>query len=101
MTYWEKYDGQIIRSIEGSQNELNTIALTKEGKHFITGGQDGQLRIWNYDEGVCYYEGEGHSGSIIKVKISPDQRTIISVGSEGAIFFWNMPEAVVKDVVEP
>ena len=80
---------------------MNTIALTREGKHFVSGGQDGLLKIWNYDEGVCYYEGEGHSGSIIKARISPDQRTIISVGSEGAIFFWSMPEAIVKDVVEP
>lgn len=81
VTYWEKYDGQIIRSIEASQKELNTIDITQEGKHFVTGGQDGQLRIWNYDEGVCYYEGEGHSGSIIKLRISPDGKTIISVGS--------------------
>jgi WD40 repeat protein len=50
---------------------------------------------------VCYYEGEGHSGSITKVKISPDQKTIISVGNEGAILFWTTPELVVKDVVEP
>lgn len=81
ITYWEKYDGQIIRSVEGSHKELNTLCLTKEGKHFATGGQDGILKIWNYDEGVCYYEGEGHSGSITKIKISPDQRTIISVGN--------------------
>lgn len=80
ITYWEKYDGTTIRSVEGSQKELTTLAITREGKHFVTGGQDGILRIWNYDEGVCYFEGEGHSGSITKVKISPDQRTIISVG---------------------
>jgi WD40 repeat protein len=60
---------------------LNSIAITLEGKHFVSGGQDGLLKIWNYDEGVCYFEGEGHSGSINKIKISPDQRTIISVGS--------------------
>jgi WD40 repeat protein len=77
------------------------LAVTAEGKHFASGGQDGILRIWNYDEGICYYEGEGHSGSINKIKISPDQRRIISVGSEGAIFFWDMPEAIIKDKVEP
>jgi WD40 repeat protein len=55
--------------------------LTATGQHFISGGQDGLLRIYNYDEGMCYYEGEGHSGSINKVKISPDQQTIISVGN--------------------
>ena len=49
ITYWEKYDGTIIRSIEGSDKELNTIDLTTEGKHFFSGGQDGKLRIYNYD----------------------------------------------------
>lgn len=59
------------------------------------------MKIWNYDEGICYFEGEGHSGSINKVKISPDQRKIITVGSEGAIFFWDMPESIVRDKVQP
>jgi len=59
------------------------------------------LRIYNYDEGICYYEGEGHSGSISKIRISPDQRNIISVGSEGAIFFWRMPNDILNDKVEP
>lgn len=80
---------------------MNTIDLTAEGKHFLSGGQDGKLRIYNYDEGICYFEGEGHSGSINKIKVSPDQRTIISVGSEGAIFFWKMPNEVYGDKVEP
>jgi WD40 repeat protein len=49
ITYWEKFDGTTIRSVEGSNKEINTIAVTKEGKHFVTGGQDGLLKIWNYD----------------------------------------------------
>ena len=28
ITYWEKYDGQIIRSIEGSEKELNSLDIT-------------------------------------------------------------------------
>ena len=66
----------------------------------MTGGQDGLLKIWNYDEGVCYYEGEGHSGSITKIKIAPDQKTIISVGNEGAMFLWTTPSEGVEDGVE-
>lgn len=48
---------------------------------------------------MCYYEGEGHSGSINKIKISPDQQTIISVGAEGAIFFWRTPGDILSDRV--
>jgi len=100
ISYWEKFDGQIIRSVEGSGSELNTLDITAEGKHFVSGGQDGVLRIWNYDEGICYYAGEGHSGAINKLKISPDQRKIVTVGSEGAVFLWETPNSIVQDRVE-
>lgn len=66
----------------------------------MSGGQDGILRIWNYDEGICYFSGEGHSGSITKLKISPDQKKIVTVGSEGAIFLWEMPASIVHDKVD-
>jgi cilia- and flagella-associated protein 52 len=101
ITYWEKFDGQIIRSLEGSEKELSTLDITAEGKHFISGGQDGILRIWNYDEGICYFSAEGHSGSINKLKISPDQKKIVTVGSEGAIFLWDMPASILGDKVDP
>ena len=58
------------------------------------------FRSWNYDEGICYYAGEGHSGAINKLKISPDQRKIVTVGSEGAVFLWETPNSIVQDRVE-
>lgn len=76
------------------------------------------VKIWSYDEGLCYFIGAGHSGAITKITISPDQRTIVSVGAEGkwrnifkkilniiiyfigAIFLWKMPEEVVSAKAE-
>jgi hypothetical protein len=58
----------VIRKIDGSEEgELNALAITKEGEHFVTGGEDTILRIWGYDDGQKYYEGCGHSGAITKV----------------------------------
>jgi hypothetical protein len=51
--------------------------------------------VWDYDEGIAYYQGIGHSGDICKICIAPDQKTIVSVGTEGAIFMWHMPEKVL------
>lgn len=97
ITYWETFDGTAIRMLDGSESsEVNTLAITHEGEHFVSGGEDKILRLWGYDEGICYYNGNGHSGGITRIAISPDQRSIISVGSEGAIFIWNMPEEVVN-----
>jgi WD40 repeat protein len=93
ITYWETFDGTAIRMLDGSDEaEVNALAITEEGEHFISGGEDKIVKLWGYDEGICYFNGNGHSGGITRIAISPDQRTIISVGSEGAIFMWNMPE---------
>lgn len=96
ITYWDCFDGQTIRMLDGSDSgEINTLAITEAGEHFVSGGQDKRVKLWDYDEGICYYQGIGHSGDITKICISPDQKTLISVGNEGAIFMWHMPEAVL------
>jgi cilia- and flagella-associated protein 52 len=95
VTYWDCFDGQAIRMLDGSDSgEINALAISKEGEHFVSGGEDKKLKVWNYDEGICYHSGVGHSGSISKIEISPDQRFIVSVGTEGAIFIWHAPESI-------
>lgn len=95
ITYWETFDGQAIRMLDGSEEgEVNALAITKEGEHFVSGGEDKVVKLWGYDEGICYFSGNGHSGTITRLQISPDQKTIVSVGSEGAIFIWKMPAEV-------
>lgn len=97
ITYWDTFDGQTIRMIDGSEDgEINTMDITAEGQHFVSGGEDKLIRIWGYDEGLCNFVGVGHSGGISKIVFSPDQKTIVSVGAEGAIFMWENPEEVQK-----
>jgi WD40 repeat protein len=96
ITYWDCGDGQAIRMLDGSDSgEINTLSITEQGDHFVSGGQDKKVKVWDYDEGICYFNGIGHSGDITKICISPDQRSIVSVGTEGAIFMWQMPDAVL------
>jgi hypothetical protein len=42
--------------------------ILSSGDHFVSGGGDKVLKLWGYDDGMCYYTGIGHSGAIIKVK---------------------------------
>ena len=91
ITYWDTFDGQAIRMLDGSEEgEVNTLAINREGNHFASGGEDQVVKVWSYDEGVVLFEGIGHSASIQKIVFTPDQQNLISVGSEGAIFIWNL-----------
>jgi len=106
ITFWDAYDCQAIRLIDGSlSSEMNCLDITPDGEGFVSGGVDREVKLWNYDEGHCYFVGLGHSGPITKVKISPNQQKIVSVGEEGAILIWdyrkpisNSPPDATKDV---
>ena len=89
--YWEVFDGQLLRSLETSdeeQGELNSLAITSSGKHFLTGGSDGLLQVWDYDLGEAVSKNDAHSGGITAVTISPDENKVVSVGAEGSIIIW-------------
>ena len=97
ITYWDTFDGQAIRMLDGSEDgEVNTLAMTEDGEYFASGGEDQLVKIWSYDEGVVLHEGLGHSATITKTTFSPDQRSLISTGSEGAIFIWNVPQSILQ-----
>ncbi|CAE8690654.1 unnamed protein product [Polarella glacialis] len=97
VAYWDTFDGQAIRVLEGSdEGELTTLSMSKSGSHYVTGGEERLVKLWDYDRGVCDYLGVGHSGSITCAAIAPDQTFIVTTGTEGAILIWTMP----KDVVE-
>jgi len=91
--YWEGFDGSLIREIEGSESgSINGLAIAPiSGEHFVTGGKDKVVKVWNYDKGTVTHEGIGHSGEISRVRICSNQQIIATVGQEGAIFLWKYP----------
>merc|ERR1712151_1231399 len=100
--YWDTFDGQAIRMLEGSEEgELTTLSISKSGSHYVSGGEERLLKLWGYDEGVCKCIGVGHSGTISCACIAPDQTFIVSAGSEGAILIWTMPPGIVEKCQEP
>merc|ERR1712232_944903 len=97
IAYWDTFDGQAIRVLEGSdEGELTVISMSKNGAYYVSGGAERLLKLWDYEGGVCKYIGVGHSGTITSAAISPDQTYIVSVGQEGAILIWTMPDEICE-----
>eukprot|EP00439_Symbiodinium_sp_Y106_P012396 s6154_g1.t2 len=72
VAYWDTFDGQAIRVLEGSEEgELATLSVSKSGSHYVSGGEERLLKLWDYDKGVSEYIGVGHSGTITCAAISP------------------------------
>nr|XP_008994774.1 cilia- and flagella-associated protein 52 isoform X3 [Callithrix jacchus] len=92
IAYWEVFDGSVIRELEGSlSGSINGMDITQEGTHFVTGGNDHLVKVWDYNEGEVTHVGVGHSGNITRIRISPGNQYIVSVSADGAILRWKYP----------
>ncbi|XP_011912771.1 PREDICTED: cilia- and flagella-associated protein 52 [Cercocebus atys] len=92
IAYWEVFDGTVIRELEGSlSGSINGMDITQEGVHFVTGGNDHLVKVWDYNEGEVTHVGVGHSGNITRIRISPGNQYIVSVSADGAILRWKYP----------
>jgi len=58
------------------------------------------IKLWDYDEGINYFKGIGHSGEVTKIAISPNQKFIVTAGTEGAIFIWQTPNSVCRTMAD-
>ncbi|XP_071968734.1 cilia- and flagella-associated protein 52 [Engystomops pustulosus] len=93
--YWEVFDGSAIRGLDGSlSGAINGMDISDSGSHFVTGGDDKLVKVWDYNEGEVTSVGIGHSGSISRIKICPLSKYIISVSTDGAILRWKYPYPV-------
>lgn len=92
VTYWDVYDGSTIRELEGSQSgAINGMHISQDGKHFVTGGDDKLVKVWDYMEGAVTHIGIAHGGSITSIKICSNNRCLVSTSADGAVLRWRFP----------
>ncbi len=101
ITYFDAYDGQPIRIMEGSSDSIESVAVDPEGVCIASGGADRTIRLWGYDEGHCYAVGTGHSSEVAKVAITPrdsqHQPKVVSVGTDGSVMVWDFVAPVALE----
>lgn len=100
ITYWDVYDGQVIRNIEGSKSaEINALAISTDGEAFASGGADKEVKLWGYDEGHCFAVGRGHSGAVLKVGARAESRQKMPAGVDVVVFLFLLSYCLLYDSI--
>lgn len=73
----------------GHRNEVTTIEFSPDGKHFISGDEDGIIKIWNVETRNCKTTLKAHDARINALAFSPDGKTFYSGADEHVIKIWN------------
>jgi WD40 repeat protein len=67
------------------------LALSRDGKHFLTGHQaDKFVRLGEVESGKVIRTFEGHTGGVHAVAFSPDETKAASGGDDGTIRIWEV-----------
>ena len=49
LRYWNLKTGKTIKFLEGHTSDVNSVAISQDGKYALSGSDDKTLRYWNLD----------------------------------------------------
>jgi eukaryotic-like serine/threonine-protein kinase len=73
------------------EKPLRSLAVSKDGKRLLGGGDDGRVRLWSLPEGELLYEFTGHTKPVRGVAFTPDERSAVSGGEDHSVRLWRLP----------
>lgn len=85
---WDLETGTCL--LKGDVGWMNSVDITPDGKRAVTGGRDGDLLVWNLEDGRCLKTLKGHTRWIKSVNITPDGKLAISGGGDMALRLWDL-----------
>ncbi|CAB3362025.1 Hypothetical predicted protein [Cloeon dipterum] len=95
ITCWDTATGTAIRGLD-THCSITSLFVPRKGEMFITGFEDGTIRVWSLLKGEDAFCGIGHGAGVTSIAMGSDNSYIISVSSDGSIFYWPCPQQVVR-----
>lgn len=82
-----------IRKYVGHTNKIRHLAVSKDGKKALTGGEDNAVYLWDIDTGKPLQKMTGHSSWAWQVAFAPDEkRAISSGGMDKTVRLWDLED---------
>jgi len=97
----KEYD--VVQTIKNDEGAINSIAYSRDGYKLISGGQDGKINIYGFNDSSSWDIAgldttlEINNGPITKLIYGPGMRTIFSAGEDGRFMTFD----IAKDKVIP
>ncbi len=74
---------------ESHRSPIASMAYAPDGKHLASGSNDGQLLIWDAQDGRVAGRFEGHISVVYGLAFTGDGKRLISGGRDGSIRLWD------------
>jgi WD40 repeat protein len=75
--------GQVLHSLEGHTQYIESHAFNRDGRLVVTTSQDGTARVWETDSGLLLMTLRGHTNIVSTAVFSPDSLRILTGSWDG------------------
>jgi WD40 repeat protein/DNA-directed RNA polymerase specialized sigma24 family protein len=79
---------RLLHTLTGHEGWVNSVAFSPDGHILVSGGTDGQVRIWSVQEGELLDILSSSTRSVIDLSISPDGSILAAGASDGTVYLW-------------
>ena len=73
-----------------SAHQMRSVAFLPDGRSFISGHEDGLVRLWDSETGGLISSLKGSSAAIWSVAAAPDGRHVAAGAADGSVLVWNL-----------
>lgn len=84
--------------IEARAHELriNSVAVTADGRHFLTAGDDKKIVLWNIEDRRPLRTYRGHNGYVHDVSFLRKNQYFLSASEDGTVKRWKVASKIVR-----
>ncbi len=87
---WDVSTGDHIRSFEGHNIVLKSVALSPNDRYLISGDATAKVKLWDYESGKCVLNIDGGSNLVTRTMFSPNGHSFFYSSADGTIHFWRL-----------
>jgi serine/threonine protein kinase len=80
----------IKNTLTNHTNNVNSIAISRDGQTLVSGSADNTIKIWDLKTGELKHSLTGHTSYIGSLAISPDGQSLASGSADNTIKIWNL-----------
>uniref|UniRef100_A0A3B5MZ74 Small-subunit processome Utp12 domain-containing protein n=1 Tax=Xiphophorus couchianus TaxID=32473 RepID=A0A3B5MZ74_9TELE len=87
---WEWQSESYVFKQQGHFNNMASLAYSPDGQYVVTGGDDGKVKVWNTNSGLCFVTFTEHTSSVTNVTFTSSGFVIVSASLDGTVRAYDL-----------
>ncbi len=88
------YQAALKLDLAGQVTSLSSLALRADARQACFGTSDGQIRVWDLEQGVEIRALSGHTAAVTSLSLSADGSRLASGSADRTVRAWAVPEGI-------